>query len=37
MADQAQQQTLAQQAHANDALKRNRTQAKSCEYFRGYG
>ncbi len=29
MADQAQQQTLAQQAHANEALKkRNRSQAK---------
>ena len=37
MVDQAQKQVLAQQAHANEALKRSRAQAKNCQHIRRYG
>jgi len=38
MVDQAQQQVLAQQAHANEALKkRSRAQTKNCQHIRRYG
>jgi len=38
MADQAQQQVLAQQAHANEALKKEvERKQKNCQHIRRYG